>query len=74
MSHLFDRIEYLKKQVPKMRKMSEIMRHIDYLYSGDHGDDSFMDLVKEVDNKYYEYNGIKEYLKKAKKNWEESNE
>ena len=73
-NHSDEVIEYLKKQVPKMRKMSEIMRHIDYLYSGDHGDDSFMDLVKEVDNKYYEYNGYKEYLKKAKKNWEESNE
>ena len=73
-NHSDEVIEYLKKQVRKMRKMSEIMRHIDYLYSADHGDDSFMDLVKEVDNKYYEYNGIKEYLKKAKKNWEESNE
>ena len=73
-NHSDEVIEYLKKQVPKMRKMSEIMRHIDYLYSADHGDDSFMDLVKEVDNKYYEYNGYKEYLKKAKKNWEESNE
>ena len=73
-NHSDEVIEYLKKQVPKMRKMSEIMRHIDYLYSGDTEDDSFMERVKEVDNKYYEYNGIKEYLKKAKKNWEESNE
>ena len=45
-------IEYLKEQLPKMRKMAEIMRHIDYLYSGDHGDDSFMDRVKEVEAKY----------------------
>ena len=44
-------IEYLKEQVPKMRKMAEIMRHIDYLYSGDHGDDSFMERVKEVEGK-----------------------
>jgi hypothetical protein len=28
------------------------MRHIDYLYSGDHGDDSFMERVKEVEDKY----------------------
>jgi hypothetical protein len=28
------------------------MRHIDYLYSGDHGDDSFMERVKEVEEKY----------------------
>ena len=45
-------IEYLKEQLPKMRKMAEIMRHIDYLYSGDHGDDSFMERVKEVETKY----------------------
>jgi hypothetical protein len=45
-------IEYLKEQLPKMRKMAEIMRHIDYLYSGDHGDDSFMNRVREVENKY----------------------
>ena len=45
-------IEYLKEQLPKMRKMAEIMRHIDYLYSGDHGDDSFMERVKEVEEKY----------------------
>ena len=45
-------IEYLKEQLPKLRKMSEIMRHIDYLYSGDHGDDSFMKRVQEVEEKY----------------------
>lgn len=45
-------IEYLKQQLPKMRKMVEIMRHIDYLYSGDHGDDTFMKRVEEVERKY----------------------
>ena len=45
-------LEYLKEQVPKLRKMAEIMRHIDYLYSGDHGDDSFLLRVKEVEVKY----------------------
>ena len=45
-------IEYLKEQLPKMRKMAEIMRHIDYLYSGDHGDDSFLERVQEVEEKY----------------------
>jgi len=45
-------IEYLKEQLPKLRKMAEIMRHIDYLYSGDHGDDSFMERVREVEEKY----------------------
>jgi hypothetical protein len=28
------------------------MRHIDYLYSGDHGDDTFMGHVKAVEAKY----------------------
>ena len=47
-----DVIDYLEAQLPKMRKMAEIMRHIDYLYSGDHGDDSFLLRVKEVEAKY----------------------
>ena len=47
-----DVIDYLEAQIPKMRKMAEIMRHIDYLYSGDHGDDTFMERVKEVEAKY----------------------
>jgi len=45
-------IKYLRKQLRQMRKVSEIMRHIDYLYSGDHGEDSFMKLVEEVEAKY----------------------
>lgn len=45
-------IECLKAQLSKMRKIAEIMRHIDYLYSGDHGEDSFMERVKEVEAKY----------------------
>lgn len=47
-------IEYLKEQLPKMRKIAEIMRHIDYLYSGDHGDDTFLQRVKEIERKYGE--------------------
>jgi hypothetical protein len=34
--------------------MSEIMRCCDYLYSGDYDDDSFMERVKEVEDKYAE--------------------
>jgi hypothetical protein len=45
-------IEYLKEQLPKMRKMAEIMRHIDYLYSGDHGEDYFLLRMKETEAKY----------------------
>jgi hypothetical protein len=47
-------IKYLRKQLLKMRKMAEIMRHIDYLYSGDHGEDSFMWRVKEVEKHWGE--------------------
>ena len=45
-------IEYLEEQVHFIHKMADIMRHIDFLYSGDHGDDSFMERVQEVERKY----------------------
>jgi len=51
-NHKPEVIEYLKKQIPIFNKMAEIMRHIDFLYSGDHGDDTFMQRVKEVETKY----------------------
>ena len=41
-----------------MRKVSEIMRHIDYLYSGDHGEDNFMVRVKEVEKHWEEIEEI----------------
>jgi len=47
-------LKYLRKQLLKMRKMAEIMRHVDYLYSGDHGEDSFMKLVEEVEKHWKE--------------------
>ena len=50
--HSDEVIEYLKQQVPNLRKMAEIMRCCDYLYSGDYDDDSFMNVVKEVEEKY----------------------
>lgn len=45
-------VNYIKSKLPEMRKMAEIMRHIDYLYAADHGPDSFMNRVKEVEEKY----------------------
>ena len=51
-NHKPEVIEYLKKQIPIFNKMAEIMRHIDFLYSGDHGDDTFIQRVKEVETKY----------------------
>ena len=47
-------IKYLRKQLIPMRKMVEIMRAVDYLYSGDHGEDSFMWRVKEVEKHWKE--------------------
>lgn len=47
-------LKYLRKQLRQMRKVSEIMRHIDYLYSGDHGEDSFMERVKNVEKNWAE--------------------
>ena len=42
-------ISYLKSKLPEIRKMSEIMRAMDYLYSGDHGEDSFLRVVQEIE-------------------------
>mgnify|MGYP003337454648 CR=1 FL=1 len=47
-----DVIECLQSYLPQMRKMAEIMRHIDYLYSGDHGFDSFMNYIADVEERY----------------------
>lgn len=40
-------LSYLREQITILRKMSQVMRDIDYLYSGDHGEDSFMERVKK---------------------------
>lgn len=45
-------IEYIKSQIPQMYKIAEIMRAVDYLYAADHGEDSFMKVVKEIEKKY----------------------
>lgn len=51
-NHDPDVIDVLEERIPKLRKMAEIMRHIDYLYSGDTGDDSFLLRMKETEAKY----------------------
>ena len=40
-------LNYLRQKVVELRKISEVMRHIDYLYSGDHSEESFMERMKE---------------------------
>jgi len=42
-------LAYLRQQVKNIRKLSEVMRAIDYLYSGDHGEDSFMRVIKKIE-------------------------
>jgi len=47
-------IKYLRKQLRQMRYTADIMRHVDYLFSGDHGEDSFMVRVKDVERHHEE--------------------
>jgi hypothetical protein len=51
-NHDPDVIDVLQEQLPKLRKIADIMRHIDYLYSGDIGDDGFLLRMKETEAKY----------------------
>jgi len=41
-------LNYLRQKVVELRKIAEEMRHIDYLYSGDHNEESFMERMKET--------------------------
>ena len=65
-------IKYLRKQLRQMRKMAEIMRHIDYLYSGDHGEDSFMWRVKEVEKHWEEIEEIVTRMDNHPDGWNET--
>lgn len=38
----------LRQQLPLLRRMAQIMKEIDYLYSGDHGEDNFLKLMKNL--------------------------
>ena len=39
----------LRSYVPQIRKVADIMKAIDYLYSGDHGEDSFMEKIRKIE-------------------------
>lgn len=56
----------LRKQLRLMRRTAEIMRHVDYLYAGDHGEDTFMDRVKQVEKSWDEN---EEMAQKLDKEW-----
>lgn len=45
-------LKELKKWLPRLKQMADVMHHIDYLYSGDYGEDTFlerMSLLRELD-------------------------
>lgn len=44
-------LAYLKEQVSNLRKISEVMRAVDYLYSGDHNELSFMKTIGKIEGK-----------------------
>jgi len=44
-----DVIRVLSEQVPQINRIARIMKAIDYLYSGDHGEDSFLNEMKRVE-------------------------
>jgi hypothetical protein len=37
--------EFLKTKIEEIRRLAKLMKEIDYLYSGDHGEDTFMKVV-----------------------------
>lgn len=42
---------YLREQVVNLRKISNVMRAVDYLYAGDHSPDSFMKTIQRIEGK-----------------------
>ena len=42
---------YLREQVVNLRKISEVMKTIDFLYAGDHGIDSFLRNIQRIEGK-----------------------
>lgn len=45
-------LDVLKKHVPEINKIAKIMKAIDYLYSGDYGEDSFLEAVKKIEESH----------------------
>lgn len=41
-------LKELKKWVPRFKQMADVMRHIDYLYSGDHGETTFLEKISSL--------------------------
>lgn len=47
-----DILDYLKLQVSNLRKISEVMRAVDYLFAGDHGPENFLKIIEKIEIKY----------------------
>lgn len=43
-------LDVLREQVPLINKVARLMKAIDYLYSGDYGEDSFLEAVNSINN------------------------
>lgn len=41
----------LRAEIPGLRRLAEVMRVIDYLYSGDHDEDSFARAMQRIEVK-----------------------
>jgi hypothetical protein len=41
-------VKELKKWVPRIQQIAEVMRCIDYLYSGDYGEESFLEKIRSL--------------------------
>lgn len=39
-------LQILKKELHNIRRVATLMRHIDYLYSSDYGEDTFAEQIK----------------------------
>jgi hypothetical protein len=42
-------LQVLRAQVPELRRIAAMMRAVDYLYSGDHGEDSFLRAIETIE-------------------------
>lgn len=42
-------IKILREKLPEIRRIAATMKHIDYLYSGDHGEESFIEKMKRTE-------------------------
>lgn len=42
-------LNVLKRQISQINRIADIMKAIDYLYSGDYGEDTFLESIKKIE-------------------------